>query len=268
VEPRDWLPRIEAEVRRIGAFQLEGFRAMRPDLVQVKTDAGGETSSVTRFDTESETLFFDWLQRSFPDHSLLGEESGHVRRDPAHYWLLDPIDGTSNFTHGIPFWGPSLAYWRCGRPELAVIFFPALDQMYVAWRGGGAWRNGARVHTSRAPRYSLSTSVALDSRSHLYHSLRLRTKVRILGSAIANQCYTADGTFTACRVRGRLWDVAAGILLVREAGGLVDSEPDVDRLDPAAYAADGTAPRITLDGRAHAGLEPLGRFMEPAPPAA
>jgi myo-inositol-1(or 4)-monophosphatase len=244
------LPRLESELRRLGAWLLQ-------------RDAAGETSAVTRYDVEAEAMLRAWLSREFPEHSFLGEESGNDRRDPAHYWLCDPIDGTSNFTRGLPFWGTSLGYL----PQAGIIYFPVLDEMFTAWRGGGAWMNGARIHTSDVRAYSMSTSVALESRSHLWHTLRLRTRVRILGSAIANMCYMARGTFAACRVRGRLWDIGAGVVLLEEAGASVECDPELRAMPPYAYGLPGAlAPRLTLDARANADLPPLRQFLQPTPP--
>lgn len=267
MDPVRWLPQLEALVRGIGAFQLEGARSLRPEHVQVKRGPTGERSIVTRYDTESEARLHDFVRREFPGHSFLGEETGNDLQDPDHYWIVDPIDGTTNFTHGIPYWGPSLAYWHRGEPQLAVIYFPVLDSMFTAWRGRGACLNGERIHTSDTREYSMLTTVALHSRSHLTHSLRLRAKVRVLGSIIGNMCYTALGTFVAAHGRGRLWDLAAGILVLEEAGAIVETQPDLRRLDIPNYARDGSVGEImVLLARANEHLPPLSNFLEPARP--
>jgi myo-inositol-1(or 4)-monophosphatase len=260
----EWLPRLEAELRRIGDLQLEGARTLRSDQVQVKRNAAGETSLVTHHDTESERQLHAFLRREFPAHSFLGEETGNEPRDPQHYWILDPIDGTSNFAHGIPYWGPSLAYWRRGLPLLGLVYFPALGTLFKAWRGGGAWQDRARIRTSDAREYTSLTTVALHSRTHYTHHLQLRAKVRVLGSIIGNMCFTASGTFVAAHGRGRLWDLAAGLLILEEAGAVVETEPDVRRLDPATYARHGSPGELlTLVARANAHLPPLSRYLAP-----
>ena len=270
--PRDWVPGLEAEMRRAGATLLAVHDKLDAADVHWKQDTSGEPSVVTRWDLEIESQFRDYLGREFPAHSFLGEETGNDRRDPAHYWLLDPIDGTSNFVDGIPYWGTSLAYWHAGRIELGLVHFPVLGRMFVAVRGGGAWADGQRLCTPPVRQYTARSCIALDSRSHLRHTLHLRSRVRILGSAIANLCFTATGVFVASCTRGMLWDVAAGDLLLREAGAVVESTPEIAGLDPARSALDGapSEPRITLLARASAELPSLAGFLRPAanPPAA
>jgi len=257
---------LQEELHRLGGLQLAGFRALDAQDVRVK-DESGEPSVVTRYDVETESMLRDWVRRAFPGHGFLGEELGHSGGDPAHTWICDPIDGTANFVDGVPVWGTSLGYWRDGRPEQAWIYFPALGQMFTAGRGSGAFLNGKSIHTSTAPAYTLLTSVGLESRTHLRHTLHLRARVRILGSAIANLCYTASGTLVASITRAKLWDVAAGALVVQEAGGVVDATPALNTIDAARYGANGNpAFRITVSARAHAGLPPLGDFLRPAMP--
>lgn len=266
-DPRDWLPRLEGIVRRIAARQLDAYRRLDPADVSWKQETNGEPSVVTRWDVESESELRDFLRREFPTHSVLGEEGGNDRRDLAHYWLIDPIDGTSNFVDGIPFWGTSLAYWSAGRVRLGLIYFPALDRMFTAVRDGGAWLDGVLLRTPAVREYSFRGCVALDSRSHLRHILRLRTRVRILGSAIANLCFTATGAFQASSTRGKLWDLAAGDLVLREAGAIATATPELGTLDPATYGSDGpdSAPRATLFARGCTELPPLENFLVPVP---
>ena len=264
-EPGSWLPQVEAEVRRIGALQLQGSRDLGVNQVRVKRIAGDEDSLVTDLDLESERQFHAFVRREFPAHSFLGEESGHDQRDPEHYWIVDPIDGTTNFVHGIPYWGPSLAYWRQGQPLLAVIHFPALDRTFTALRGAGARCNGQPIHSSTATAYTSLTTVGLHSRTHYTHHLRLRAKVRVLGSIIGNMCLTAQGTFVATHGRGRLWDLAAGILILEEAGALVETLPDTRTVVPATYGTQGgAAPLFHLQARANEKLPRLSEFLEDA----
>lgn len=254
------------ELRRLGALQLAGFHALDRKDVRVK-DESGDPSVVTRYDLETEAMLREWVQREFPGHGFLGEEMGHSGGDPAHTWICDPIDGTANFVDGVPVWGTSLGYWRDGRAERAWVYFPALSQLFTARRGGGAFLNGKPIHASTAPAYSMLTSVGLESRTHLRHTLQLRARVRILGSAIANLCYTASGTLVASITRAKLWDVAAGALVLQEAGCVVESTPVLETIDAAHYGANGhPAFRITVSARAHAGLAPLGDFLRPALP--
>lgn len=258
---------LEAELRRLGAWQLEAYRSLRPEDVHVKRDARGETSVVTQHDLETEVQLRTWIEHRFPSHSFLGEETGHAARDTEHYWLVDPIDGTSNFASGLPFWGTSVGYWHRGEPRLGLVYFPALDRMFSAWRGGGACENGRRIRTPSNRSYTMLDSVALDSRSHLRHALRLRARVRILGSAVANFCFTANGIFLASATKARLWDVGAGLVILEEAGAVVDCTPGLEALEPSLYARDGDPGEpIHLFARANADLEPLSEHLVAVPP--
>lgn len=267
MDPAQSLQRLEAEVRRLGDYQVHESRSLAADQVRVKRVTGDEDSLVTDIDLESERRLLAFVQREFPEHSFLGEETGHHPRDPAHYWIVDPIDGTTNFTHGIPYWGPSVAYWHRGQPVLGLVYFPALDCLFKAIRGGGATLNDTPIHTSDVEAYSSLTMVALHSRSHYSQHLRSRAKVRVLGSIIANMCFTARGTFAAMHGRGRLWDVAAGILILMEAGAVIDCEPDCRSIEPSRYGRDGhEAALFSLQARANAKLPPLGQFLAPTAP--
>jgi len=142
-----------------------------------------------------------------------------------------------------------------------LVGFPALDLHFRALRGGGATLNGKPIHTSDAREYGPLTTVALHSRTHYSHHLNLRAKVRVLGSIIGNMCFTAQGTFVAAHGRGRLWDVAAGLLILEEAGAIVETDPDHRLTLPADY--DGaSAPVFTLLARANIHLPPLSQFLE------
>lgn len=253
---------LVAELRRLGALQLAAFHALNPADVHVKDDSG-EPSVVTRWDVETESALRDWVARQFPSHGFLGEELGHSGGDPAHTWICDPIDGTANFVDGVPVWGTSLAYWRDGRPEQGWIYLPALGQMFTAGRGHGAFLNGKPIRSSRATEYTLLTSVGLESRTHLRYTLRLHARLRILGSAIANLAYTASGTLVASYTRAKLWDVAAGVLAMEEAGCAVALDPPLDRIAAAQYGAQQPAISIAVDARANEKLTPLRSFLRP-----
>ncbi len=258
-----WLPPVVAWLDELAPFQLAGFHGLRAEDVQVK-DETAEASIVTRYDLETESRLRERVHAAFPNHSFLGEEGGNDVRDTAHYWIVDPIDGTANFAGGIPIWGTSIAYWRDGTPSLAAISFPALRRTYTAVQGGGAHCNGAPLQPTRELGYSMLTSVGLDSRAHLHHALHLRTRVRILGSAIANLCFVADGTFVASWTRGRLWDVAAGALILSEVGAVMEAAPRLATIDLPAYGRNGVpGTTLVVNARAHAGLPALTDFFRP-----
>ncbi len=253
---------IEALLREVGAYQLEGYRTLEKSDIAVKDDAGHGYSVVTEFDLETERRVKAFLEERFPEDSFLGEELGNVRRDPRRYWILDPIDGTSNFTQGIPFWGPSLALWDERGPARGWIYLPALDQMYRAARGAGAFRNGARLRTSSVTDYSNLCTVATVSRMHRRYRLTCPAKHRILGSIVANLSLLAAGTFAAMYCRGSLWDLAAGVLLAREAGAVLECDPPLEAADPSTVDPR-HAPSTSVYGMANAKLPSLKRYLEP-----
>ena len=253
---------IEPFLREIGRYQLEGYRKLQASDVQVKDGDSGRVSVVTEYDLETERRTFELLSKHFPGDSFIGEEHGNVRRDPARYWILDPIDGTSNFTQGIVYWGPTLCLWDRQGPVEGWIHLPAIDQMFHARRGEGACLNGRKIHSSRVTEYSDLCTVATTSRVHRRLHLTVPAKHRILGSLVVNLAYLATGTFAACFCRGSVWDVAAGILIAREAGAVVDCTPDIASIDVASIDAKNPL-SLTIFGRANKALPSLDSYLVP-----
>jgi myo-inositol-1(or 4)-monophosphatase len=222
---------IEALIRDIGAYQLEGHKSLVQADITIKDDTSHGYSVVTEYDEKSERRVFQFLTKHFPSDSFLGEEHGNVTRDPSRYWVLDPIDGTSNFTQGVAYWGPSLALIDEKGPERGWVYFPVLDQMFHAVRGEGAFLDGKPIQTSTISEYTNLCTVGTVSRLHRRDRLTCPAKHRILGSIIVNLCYLATGSFVATHFRGSIWDLAAGWLIAREAGAVIDCDPALDTLD-------------------------------------
>lgn len=253
---------IEALLRDVGAYQLEGYRRLQATDVHIKDGGSYGLSVVTEYDEESERRIHDALARSFPRDSFLGEEHGNVRRDPRRYWILDPIDGTSNFTQGVVYWGPTLCLWDGGGPAAGWIYLPATDELFHARRGEGAFLNGRRIQTSAVTEYSDLSTVATTSRLHRRARLAAPAKHRILGSLVVNLAYLARGTFAAAYCRANVWDVAAGVLIAREAGAVIDCEPALESIDPGAIDAAHPV-SLTVHARANARLPPLRDLILP-----
>ncbi|MBN1444165.1 MAG: inositol monophosphatase [Planctomycetes bacterium] len=247
-------------LRELGRFQLQGYHDLSDADVQIKEGTGAGQSVVTEYDVESERRVARFLQERFPQESFLGEELGNVRRDRSRYWVLDPIDGTTNFTQGIAYWGPTLARVVDGRIVAGWIYFPVLDELFHATREGGAFLNGRAIRSAAVSDYGELATVATTSLFHRSFRLDVPAKHRILGSLIANLAYLAKGTFSAVYGRGRIWDLAAGVLIARESGALVECDPEIETLDVAAMTPQ-DAPRITVHGRAHPSLPPLQRHV-------
>lgn len=218
---------------------------MQKDGLEKRYKDGDEL--VTAADTAVENFLLEKISSHFPDHSVNAEESGDHDLHSEHKWYIDPIDGTINYAHGIPMYATSVAYAYKGELEIGVLCCPGMHEDYWAIRGQGAWRNGERIRVSEVATLKesvLSTgfrSYLIDTpRSNVENFTRFTRKaqtVRRLGSAAFNMAYVACGRMEGFwEMELNPWDVAAGILLIREAGGLVEGlygEADLltDKLD-------------------------------------
>ena len=186
--------------------------------------------------TEADRLAEDWIKSrihsTFPDHGVLAEESEEIRTDSEYRWIIDPLDGTTNYAHSYPAFCVSIALEKSGRVILGVVFNPMLDETFVAEVGGGAFLNGERLAVSDTTQVSLSlfaTGFPYDIResrdNNINYFIAMATRaqaIRRSGSAALELAYTAAGRFDGFwELRLRPWDTAAGCLMVREAGGVV-----------------------------------------------
>ncbi len=197
----------------------------------------GAVDLVTQYDVETEKYLLSALADAFPGYTLVGEESytGSYVHERAIY--IDPIDGTTNFVHGIPHLAISLGLWEAGEPRLAVVYNPILDELFWAERGAGAWLGEEPLHVSedtvlQNALIATGFPYAKVNRGPEYHwvveafsTLLPRVQdFRRLGAAAADLSYLAQGIFAGFyEIDLKPWDVAAGILLVREAGGEVSN---------------------------------------------
>lgn len=207
----------------------------------------GEIDLVTEVDLECERMCRAVLAERFPGHDVLAEELSSGPAEPAaapYRWVFDPLDGTTNYAHGLPVFCASLALEINGETEVGAIFDPTRRELFTAERGVGAFLNGTRLQVSHASSLLnalLVTGFPYDVHQQLQRLLetfgaflgRARA-VRRLGSAALDLCYVAAGRFDGFwEQRLKPWDVAAGALIVREAGGQV-SGMDGSRFDPVA----------------------------------
>jgi len=187
---------------------------------------------VTEADRESEAAIIELIHRAFPTHAILAEESGASAHQSDHRWIIDPLDGTTNFAHGYPQFCVSIAYERRGRVEFGVVFDPLRKEFFIAQRGHGARLNGKPIRVSTMPSLGaslLSTGFPYDRREHVDFYLGFLADfvaraqgVRRNGSAALDLCYVACGRLDAFwEWKLHPWDTAAGALIVREAQGTV-----------------------------------------------
>jgi len=234
--------------RKAGRSLVKDFREV--ENLQVSTKGPGDF--VTKADREAERLIKEELLGGRPTYGWLGEETGgQDGADPTRRWIVDPLDGTTNFLHGMPHWAVSIALEHKGEIVSAVVYDPAKDEMFWAEKGAGCWLNDnrrLRVSGRRAmPEAVFATGVPFGSKSTLPATLQDLARlmpgcagVRRWGAASLDLAYVAAGRFDGYWERElSAWDVAAGILLVKEAGGLVEGlrSKDHDPLDGALIAA-------------------------------
>jgi myo-inositol-1(or 4)-monophosphatase len=212
---------------------VEAGALLRAAYGQVEAREKGPGDLVTDADFASQALIAKGLASAFPSHTLLAEEAGAVP-DPSKpwRWVVDPLDGTINFAHGFPFWCVSIALEHEGQLVVGVIHNPLSQETYSAGLGRGATRNGHPIAVSPVERLSaslISTALPIDFASDsdrlMAYMRRFSTgthSVRRTGSSALNLALVAAGGFEVCYATSmNPWDAAAGVLLVREAGGVV-----------------------------------------------
>ena len=242
-----------------GAVLMEGLD--RPKEVQQK---GARTSIVTWADVTSQAAILRIVGEAFPAHAVIAEEGDHATTSAEYTWLVDPLDGTSNYAHGLPFSCVSVAVRDGAHVVAGAIFEPLRGELFTATKGGGAWLGGRRLAVSDAvtlDRALVGTGIQSDDAAQLAaygrRVVALHTtarNVRALGSPALALAYVAAGRFDAFLERAGTfaWDVAAGSLLITEAGGQCD---DID--GGALNLGVGVANVLGSNGHIHAALHAL-----------
>lgn len=198
----------------------------------IERKLGQDTNLVTEVDKRSEAMISERIHRKYPGHAILGEESGGSITGAETVWIIDPLDGTTNFTHGLPIFCVSIGVQHKGELVAGVVYDPNLDEVFSAEKGKGAFLNGNRLRVSAVSELReslLVTGFPYDIKDNPYHAvehfqafLKESQAVRRLGSAALDLCYVAAGRFDGFwEVALNSWDMAAGMLCVREAGGVV-----------------------------------------------
>lgn len=196
---------------------------------RVRFELKGDFDLVTEADRASEKLIVGRLAALYPDHGILAEEGGGHHGSSEYRWYVDPLDGTTNFAHSYPVFNVTLALEKAGELIAGVVFDPYRNELFTCEKGGGAFLNGRRIHVSRAPKLGeclFSTGFPsrrrhLDVNIHFYYQLAMATHgVRRGGSAALDLAYVACGRLDGFwEFSLSPWDMAAGKLLVEEAGG-------------------------------------------------
>ena len=204
------------------------------DVESVRVSQKMENDFVTEVDQASENTIIETLLNAYPDHGILAEESGRTHGNPnaEHVWIIDPLDGTTNFIHGFPFYCVSIALQSRGRLEQAVVFDPTRNDLFTSTRGRGAFLNDRRLRVSKRIRLKeclISTGFPFrdgdDFNAYLSMMSQVMTRtagLRRPGAAALDLAYVAAGFSDGFFETGlHPWDMAAGALLITEAGGLV-----------------------------------------------
>lgn len=213
--------------REAGEIIRDGFG--RNFSVEFKTNA---SNLVTEIDKKSENAIINFIHKNYPSHTILAEESGKHFYGGEYLWVIDPLDGTTNFAHGLPIFSVSIGVVRNNETIAGVVYDVMNDKVYSAEKGGGAFRDNTRLSVSgnsELDKSVLVTGFPYDIKENPNNAIEIfaaflkkARAIRRLGSAAIDFCYVASGVFDAFwEVHLNPWDICAGKLLVEEAGGVV-----------------------------------------------
>lgn len=214
--------------RSAGDFIARSFESD----VDVKAEQKGENDYVTNIDKEAEKIIIKKLKQSYPDHSFVGEESGTTEGSDEYKWIIDPLDGTTNFVLGVPHFCVSIALVHRGKLDQAVVFDPIRSELFTASKGQGAQMNSYRLRVNQNKDLAntlLASAFPCKKKSGTEQAIQRFSKIyeqcgdmRCSGSAALDLAYVAAGRLDGYWETGvKPWDIAAGQLIVQESGGLV-----------------------------------------------
>jgi myo-inositol-1(or 4)-monophosphatase len=255
LDPRFLATAVQVVIKA-GAMQLAGINSLH-------IEKKGAIDLVTQIDREVETMFRALIGERFPGHEVLAEEfatRGDRQRAAEYTWVFDPVDGTTNYAHGLPIFCSAVSLERHGHPIVAAIYDPSRKELFTAEKGSGAWLNGAPMRVSSAQAlidsllctgFPYTVHAEAESLIALFAAFIGKARaVRRLGSAAIDLAYVACGRFDGFwEVRLNPWDISAGALLIEEAGGtvtLMEGEPFESRRGEIV-ASNGRIHRQMLD---------------------
>ncbi len=201
------------------------------NIGHLQVDQKGKNDFASEVDRKSEREIINIIRAAYPDHAILAEESG-AHKGNEFVWIIDPLDGTTNFLHGFPQYAVSIALKVKGRLEVGVIYDPLRDELFTARRGGGAMLNNRRIRVTRqsgmkgaliGTGFPFKTAAHLDAYVGMFKAITTDSAgIRRAGSAALDLAYVAAGRLDGFWEIGLMeWDMAAGVLLIKEAGGVV-----------------------------------------------
>jgi myo-inositol-1(or 4)-monophosphatase len=205
------------------------------DIERIKVEEKGRNDFVTEVDKAAELAVIDVLKNAYPDHAILGEETGasaNLHDENENVWIIDPIDGTTNFIHGFPQYCVSIALQQRGQITQAVVFDPTRNDLFTATKGAGAYLNEKRIRVSRRDKiadaligtgFPFRSSDGLDEYVKMFRIMTEKCAgLRRPGAAALDLAYVAAGRLDGFFEKGlQPWDAAAGSLLIMESGGIV-----------------------------------------------
>lgn len=239
-----------------GEIIREGFG--KNFQIEYKTN---EKNLVTEIDKKSEQTIMDYISKTFPTHNILTEESGEHKKDSDYLWVIDPLDGTTNFAHGLPIFAVSIGVMKKNEIIAGVVYDVMRNVYYAAEKSSGAFANEKQVTVNSNDKLGLSVLVTgfpynvaenPDNAFERFESLTKQARaVRRLGSAAIDFCYVASGVFDGFwEVSLHPWDICAGKLIVEEAGGIVTNfaGKEIDIFTPQILASNKKIHQQIIDG--------------------
>jgi len=220
-------------VKRVGiAAAYQGAEILRANFgKKCKVQKKGAKDLVTESDTESERLIIETIRKVFPSHGILAEESGSYNNGAECIWIIDPLDGTTNFAHNLGLFAVSIAFSIKGDIAAGIVLNPITGELFTAVKGEGAELNGIPIHVSETT--SLSESLLVTGfpynvndmkplQARFFNCLKASQGIRRLGSAALDLCYVASGRFEGFWEENlKPWDTAGGLIIAKEAGAIV-----------------------------------------------
>jgi len=227
----------------------------------IQSQLKSDRTVVTEADLAADRLLQNRISAAYPQDGILSEEAGTTY--PAGHsavWIIDPLDGTTNFSLGLHYWGVSIARFVNGHPDLGVLYFPLLDELFSATRGSGAYLNGNQLKVKPPSPDQPTSFFSCCSRAYRFYDVDIRYKTRILGSAAYGLATVARGSaILAFEVTPKVWDFSASWLITEEAGGLVTPlngknpfplEPGVDYENKSYPLLTAATPKLLAEGKA------------------